>query len=139
MGRKTTSVRWRQGRNFCSPSIPLRCGRNPLLSASHVFRHYRWPDQTRKACAAASRKRERNGDFCDEIGVPGEHCLGQETAAITGERKEDKKRQRAPQPSDVRSTEGFIPVLPKLVFCLSAACLCAGMYGAEILTELQYK
>ena len=69
--------------------------------------------QTRRASAAVSRrKKESNGDFCDEIRVPGEQCLGQETAAITGERKEgrkeEKKRQQAALPQ--------VPTL-KFVFC----------------------
>ena len=84
-----------------------------LLSALSVSVG-RWPDQqTRRACVASGEKgREgRNGDFCDEIGVPGEHCLGQETAAITGEKGraregggQDEKRQQAPYDSDVSSS-----------------------------------
>lgn len=59
-----------------------------LLSALSVSRR-RVGGQTRRGgrvSGGRERREGRNGDFCDEIGVPGEHCLGQETAAITGER-----------------------------------------------------
>ena len=83
-----------------APKLPLTgevlCVCVPCLSALSVASRL----DERGVC----RESERNGDFCDEIGVPGEHCLGQETAAITGEEekeeKEDPKRQRQLQMSD---------------------------------------
>ena len=80
-----------------------------LLLASHVFfLHYRcrrrWPDQqTRRACVGRERREGRNGDFCDEIGVPGEHCLGQETAAITGERGGQEETANAASKPNIRA------------------------------------
>ena len=74
-----------------APKLPLTgevlCVCVPCLSALSVASRL----DERGVC----RESERNGDFCDEIGVPGEHCLGQETAAITGERKEGGQEETA--------------------------------------------